>query len=84
MNAEGPPKRTSTLIVSLLLIECTSVLIALALTFAPTHSDSRNTLAHLFFDDPDWIFIALTYYVVTNVLMGILAIIFIVWLKANK
>lgn len=66
------------------MIESTSILIALALTFAPSASGSKNTLAHLFFEDPNWIYIAVTYYVAANIMLGALAVAFLVWMKANK
>lgn len=80
---EKPRKGVSTLVVSLILAETTSILIALAMAFLPSISGSNNTLAHYLIEEPTFIQIALIYYVLVNVILSILAIVFFAWYKSQ-
>ena len=84
LTPEQSPKKVPALIISLILAEATSILIAVAMAYLPSISGSDNTLAHYLFEQPNFIQIALVYYLLVNVLLSILAIVFYAWYKSKS
>ena len=75
------PKKMPPVLISLILAETTSLLIALALAFMPSISGSDSTLAHFFWEDPSFVQVALIYYVLVNLVLSIPVTIFLIMLK---
>ena len=86
MNSDNgnSPNKPNPILVSFILAETTSVLIAVAMAFTPSISGSSTTLAHYFMDEPSFIHIALVYYVLVNIILSILAVIAVVWIKSKR
>ncbi|MBX2819475.1 MAG: hypothetical protein KTR29_07330 [Rhodothermaceae bacterium] len=86
MNSDNDnsPNKPNPILVSFILAETTSILIAVAMAFTPSISGSSRTLAHYFMDDPSFIQIALVYYILVNIILSILAVIFVVWIKSKR
>jgi hypothetical protein len=59
----------------ILLVEIIVLLISLAMTFGPSKTGSDWHPAQLFFENPNYWQIILIYFIFTNILIGILALI---------
>jgi hypothetical protein len=76
--------RKRSLWIAILAIEWIALLIGLAMPITPSKTGSDFSMADWFFDDPSYLQEVLVYFVLTNLLMGVLAIIALVLTKVEK
>jgi hypothetical protein len=67
-----------------LIIEWIALLIGLAMPITPSKTGSSFSLADWFFDDPSYLQEVLVYFLFTNLLIGVLALIAVVIIKIEK
>ena len=84
MHPNQSPNKPNPIVFSFILAEATSILIAVAMAFTNTITESKSTFAHHFFEEPTFFHIALIYYILVNVVLSILAVVFLIWLKSKS
>jgi len=69
-----------------LLVEVVALFISLAMTFGPSKTRSNWSPAQLFFENPNYWEVIFVYFIFTNILIGILALIaaFYIWRENKK
>jgi len=68
----------------LVMIECVALAIGLAMPITPSKTGSDFSLADWFFDDPSYLQEVFVYFLLTNLLIGVLALVAVVMIKVDK
>jgi hypothetical protein len=69
---------------SLLIVEWIALLIALAMPITPSKTGGDFSFADLFFEDPNYFQEVLVYFLVGNLLLGVLALIVMIVIRRDK
>ena len=72
------------LLISIVLVETISILLGLILPISPSKTGAKNNLAEQFLDNPTYLQEFVFYYLLTNVLIILILVIFVIWEKTQK
>ncbi len=65
----------------LLLSQCVALVIGLAMPITPNKSGSDFSMADPFFENPTYLQEVLVYYIMTNLLLAVLGLVFALWCR---
>jgi hypothetical protein len=79
-----PKQERWTVLKSLLILEWIALLIGLAMPITPSKTGGDFSFADWFFEDPTYLQEVLVYFVMTNLLMGVLALVVLLMIQWDK
>ena len=69
---------------AVLILEWIALLIGLAMPITPSKTGSDFSMADLFFEDPTYLQEVLVYFLLTNALFGVLAVVVFIFMRFEK